>query len=131
MSGHMDMTPGRASDHTHPISIEPKGKRVVVSYAGKVVAETEDALVLREADYPPVLYIPRRDVDMGVFERSSRSSHCPYKGDCAYFSIAVDGKRSADAAWTYEAPHPNVIAIRDHLAFYHDRVDAIEERAGA
>ena len=77
-----------------------------------------------------MLYIPRRDIDMSVFERTSRSSHCPYKGDCAYFTIAVDGKRSMDAAWTYEAPYPDVIAIRDHLAFYRDRVDLIAE-AGA
>ncbi len=131
MSGHMDMTPEKASEQTHPIAIAPKGKRVVLSYAGKIVADTEDALVLREADYPAVLYIPRRDVDMSVFERSSTSSYCPHKGDCAYFTIAVDGKRATNAAWTYEAPYPTVIAIRDHLAFYPDRVDIIEERAGA
>ena len=120
---------GRPGDGRR-IAIEPSPDRVIVSYASKVVADTRDALLLREGDYPPVLYIPRSDVDMSMLERSEHKTSCPHKGTCAYFSITVDGRRSANAAWTYEAPFESVIAIRDHLAFYPGRVDAIETRAG-
>jgi uncharacterized protein (DUF427 family) len=112
----------------HPITIEPNLKRVVVSVAGRVIAQTREALTLREASYPPVQYIPRKDVDMTLLKRSAHATYCPYKGDCAYFSIPSGGERAINAVWTYEAPYDAVVAIRNHLAFYPDRVDAIEER---
>lgn len=84
------------------------------------------ALVLREGTYPAVFYVPRADVDMSVLARTEHFSHCPYKGDASYFSIPAGGARAVNAVWTYEAPHDAVAAIKDHLAFYPDRVDAIE-----
>jgi uncharacterized protein (DUF427 family) len=88
-------------------------------------------LTLREAAYPAVQYIPRKDVDMALLERTDRATYCPYKGDCSYFSIPVGGNRSINAVWSYEAPYAAVTPIKDHLAFYPDRVDAIEERLEA
>jgi uncharacterized protein (DUF427 family) len=112
----------------HPITIERNPKRVVVSIGGRVLADTRDSLILREADYAAVQYIPRKDVDMTLLERSPHTTYCPYKGDCAYFSIPSGVERAVNAVWTYEAPYDAVAAIRNHLAFYPDRVDAIEER---
>src|ERR1700756_1593592 len=112
----------------HPIMIERNPNRVVVSVAGRVIADTRDALTLREAAYPAVHYIPRKNVDMALLQRTDHSTYCPYKGDCAYFTIPLGGKRSTNAVWTYEAPYAAVASIKDHLAFYPDRVDAIEER---
>jgi len=112
----------------HPISIARNPKRIIVTFAGKVVADTTDALTLREAKYPTVHYIPRKDVDSAALERSASQSYCPYKGDASYFSIIAGQARSNDAVWTYEAPFEAVSAIQDHVAFYPDRVDAIEER---
>ena len=111
----------------HPITIEPNSRRVIVTLGGKVIADTTDALTLREASYPAVQYIPRKDVDMAALERTDHASYCPYKGDAAYFSISAGGERSVNAIWTYEAPYDAVAAIEDRLAFYPDRVDAIEE----
>ena len=113
----------------HPITVERNPKRVVVTFAGKVIADTTEALTLREAKYRPVQYIPRKDVDMDALTRSETTSYCPYKGDASYFGISVGGARSVDAIWTYETPYHPVAEIKDHLAFYPDRVDAIEERA--
>jgi uncharacterized protein (DUF427 family) len=110
----------------HPITIEPNPNRIVVSVAGRVVADTVHALTLREAGYRPAQYIPRKDVDMTLLERSDHATYCPYKGDCGYFSIPLGGERSINAAWTYEDPYEAVGAIKDYLAFYPDRVGAIE-----
>ena len=112
----------------HPITIEHNPKRVVVTLGGQVIADTTQALTLREGSYPPVLYIPREDADMAALERSATGSYCPYKGEASYFSIAAGDKRSVDAIWSYEMPHDAVAAIKDHLAFYPSRVDAIEQR---
>jgi uncharacterized protein (DUF427 family) len=112
----------------HPITIAPNPAHVVVSIAGRVVADTRAALTLREAAYKPVQYIPRSDVDMSLLARTSHTTWCPYKGDCAYYSIPLGGERSVNAVWSYEAPFSAVAAIKDHVAFYPTRVDAIEER---
>jgi uncharacterized protein (DUF427 family) len=112
----------------HPITIEPNPGRVVVTLGGRVIADTRAALTLREANYPPVHYIPRRDVDMAALARSATTTYCPYKGEAAYFSIPAGGDRSVDAIWTYETPYSAVAEIKDHLAFYPDRIEAIEQR---
>ena len=109
----------------HPITIETNPSRVRVTVGGKVVADTRDALTLREASYPPVQYIPRRDVDMAALIRSEDTTYCPYKGDAAYYSIPAGGDRSSNAVWTYEAPFEAMAEIKDHVAFYPDRVDEI------
>jgi len=113
----------------HPITVEHNPNRVVVSLGGRVIADTREALTLREAAYPAVQYIPRKDVDMALLARTDHATYCPYKGDSSYFSIPLGGERSANAVWTYEAPYAVVSSIKDHLAFYPDRVDAIEERS--
>jgi uncharacterized protein (DUF427 family) len=112
----------------HPITIEPSPRRIVVRVGGAVIADSRNALTLREANYPAVHYIPRADVDMMALQRTDHGSYCPYKGEAAYFSIPAGGERSTNAIWTYETPHDAVAEIREHLAFYPDRVDAIEEQ---
>ncbi len=103
----------------------------MVKVAGRIIADTHEALTLREASYAPVQYIPRKDVDMALLARTDHATYCPYKGDASYFSIPVGGDRSTNAVWTYEAPYASVAVIKDHLAFYPDRVDAIDERPGS
>jgi uncharacterized protein (DUF427 family) len=110
----------------HVITITPSPSHVVVTHAGRVIADTTGALLLREANHDDVLYIPRSDVTMSLLERTSHSSYCPYKGDAAYFSIVTDTTRAENAVWTYEAPYPAVAAIKAFVAFYPDRVHAID-----
>jgi uncharacterized protein (DUF427 family) len=110
----------------HPISIQRNPARVVVSVAGRVVADTRNAMTLREAAYPPVQYIPAEDVDFSQLERTDRVTWCPYKGDCNYYSVPTGGSKSVNAVWSYEDPFPAVGQIRGHVAFYPERVDAIE-----
>ena len=114
----------------HPISIQHNHARVVVSVAGRVIADTRNALALREAEYPPGQYISRKDVDFSQLERTDHATYCPYKGDCSYFSIPAGGEKSVNAVWTYEDPYPAVAQIKGHIAFYPDRVDEIAQQQG-
>jgi uncharacterized protein (DUF427 family) len=111
----------------HPITITPNPSPIVVRVAGRVVADTRSSLTLQEASYPPVHYIPRQDVDMSLLARSDHQTYCPYKGECSYYSIPSGGERAINAVWTYEHPYEAVAAIREYLAFYPHRVDAIVE----
>ncbi len=112
----------------HPISIQHNPARVVVSVAGRVIADTRNSLTLRESDYSLVQYIPREDVDLTQLERTNHATYCPYKGDCTYYSVPAGGKKSVNAVWTYEDPYPAVAQIKGHVAFYPDKVDEIAEQ---
>lgn len=114
-------TPGPA----HPVTITATAGTVTVTLGGRVIATSAKALTLQEASYPAVQYLPRADVDMSQLAATAHTTYCPYKGDCSYYSIAAGGERAVNAVWSYEAPHDAVAAIRDHLAFYPDRVDTI------
>ena len=124
----MKEKPVRVPGPDHPISIERNPARVVVSVAGRVIADTRNALTLREATYAPVQYIPSEDVDFSQLERTDHATYCPYKGDCSYFSVPAGGKKSVNAVWSYEDPFPAVEQIKGRVAFYPDRVDEIVEQ---
>lgn len=110
----------------HPITIEPSAQRVRVRFGGKVVADTTRAMKLQESSYPAVYYIPRADADMSLLQATSHATHCPYKGDASYFTIQGDSGTAENAVWSYATPFPAVAGIKEHLAFYPNRVDAIE-----
>lgn len=110
----------------HPIAVTKNPKRVTVTVNGKMIASTRDALSLKEASYPAVQYIPRGDVNMALLERTRHTTYCPYKGDASYFSIPSAGEKGENAVWTYEQPHDAMAQIKDHLAFYPDRVEIAE-----
>jgi uncharacterized protein (DUF427 family) len=112
----------------HPIAITLNPKRVRVSVDGVVIADTTHALTLKEASYPAVQYVPRTDANMALLKRSDRTTHCPYKGDASYYSVVADGKTLENSIWTYETPFPAMAEIKDHLAFYPDKMK-IEEVA--
>ena len=118
-------------DHTIEVADHPG--RVTVRFGGAVVAVSERALELREADYPAVLYLPFEDCRAEHFEPTDRSTHCPFKGDARYWTLVAgggkgDGKegqggeRAQNAAWGYDEPFDQVAAIAGHVAFYADKV---------
>ncbi|MGW0522906.1 DUF427 domain-containing protein [Crossiella sp. NPDC003009] len=118
MAAKKVLTPGPA----HPITVEPHPDRVVVRAGDTVLADTRNALALRESTYPVALYIPRADLRLEHFERTGHQTYCPYKGEASYFSLPALGQRGENAVWTYESPYPAVGEIKEHVAFYPDRV---------
>jgi uncharacterized protein (DUF427 family) len=108
----------------HPITISRSPKRVLVRLGGDVIADTGEALDLKESTCPLVHYVPRSAVQMDRLIKTDRSTHCPYKGDASYFSIvAKDGTRIENAVWSYETPFPAMKGIAGYLAFYPNRVE--------
>ena len=116
------MTPGP----DHPITIEPAPNRWRAQFAGHVIADSDKALVLREADYPARVYFPREDVALEYMSRTERTSHCPYKGDAAYYTVLMDGQFAENAVWTYDQPFPAMAAIGGYLSFYPDKIEVYE-----
>jgi uncharacterized protein (DUF427 family) len=110
----------------HPITLEPAANRWRAQFAGHVIADSDDAVILREADSPPRVYFPRQDVAMEYMSRTERGSHCPYKGDAAYYTMLMDGQFAENAVWSYEQPFEGMEAIAGRLAFYPDKVEVYE-----
>jgi uncharacterized protein (DUF427 family) len=106
----------------HPMSIEPAARPVSVTVEGIRIAESTNALILLEASYPPVYYIPIADIDMRLLDEADSTSYCAYKGDCNYFSVVTPTTTIVDAAWIYRHPYPAAALIAEHIAFYASRV---------
>jgi uncharacterized protein (DUF427 family) len=104
------------------ITVTPAGVRVRVAMKGELIADTREALALQEGDYPVVYYFPRKDVKMERLARTERRSYCPFKGHASYYSLKGGAQ---NAVWTYEDPYDEMLAIREFLAFYPDKVDSI------
>jgi uncharacterized protein (DUF427 family) len=129
MSENVVLQPGP----DHPITVLANPRRVIVAAGGRIIANSTNALTLQEADYPAVQYIPMADIDQSLLQRTDSQTHCPYKGDASYYSItgpdgAVTDGVPTDALWVYESPYDAVAQIKDHAAFYPNRVDSIDEQ---
>ncbi|MCU0827306.1 MAG: DUF427 domain-containing protein [Tabrizicola sp.] len=104
------------------ITISPIFGLVTVSAGGVTIGTSQRALELREGSYPPVVYVPRQDIDMTRLTKTTRTSSCPWKGAASYYSIMIPGMLLENAVWSYEAPLPDMTAIAGYLAFYPDKV---------
>ena len=114
----------------HRITTQKVHGLVSARWHGQVVAESRNALVLREANLPPVVYLPVEDVRMDLLHRTEHRTRCPFKGEASYWSIRVGDEGSEDIAWAYEDPLPGRADLRGRIAFYADRLDALEVLPG-
>ncbi len=114
----------------HTVRIKANLNRVRALYQGRVIADTKHALTVIETNHDPVQYFPREDVEMSLLGKTDRHTTCPYKGVASYFTLTTDGQIAQNVVWTYEDPIPAVLALKDYLAFYPDRVEVHELAAG-
>jgi len=117
--------PGFEKNPSHRVDIAPSTVPVKVEVAGEVIAETTHAQRVDETNHGPVYYIPRTDVKTALLTKTDHSSYCPYKGQASYYTIRTNGREAENAIWSYEAPYDECLAIKDHMAFYPGRVDAL------
>lgn len=110
----------------HRITVEPSGRHVRVVHGGRVLAESDRALLLRETGCPDRYYIPADDVRLDLLTPSGTSTRCPFKGTAAYWSLPG----AADAAWAYPEPKAGVEEIKDHLCFYETEVSGTRKGQG-
>ncbi len=103
--------------------MEISPRRVRVEFGGEVIADSLKTLLIRETKHVPVYYFPKPDVRMELLSPTGHSTHCPFKGDASYWTIDAGGKTSENAAWGYEAPFVECAGLKDHVAFYWNRVD--------
>jgi uncharacterized protein (DUF427 family) len=115
--------PGYRAHPGHRITVRPFAGRVEMRARGVLIAASERALELREATYPPVLYLPKADVATALLVPTERQTYCPFKGQASYWSICAGDALLDNAVWGYDQPYDEVAAIRNHVAFYPHRVE--------
>ena len=118
------------TEAAHTVRLKANLNRVRALYRGHVIADTDHALTVLETGLKPVQYFPREDVEMGFLGKTEHHTRCPYKGEASYFTLSMDGHIEENVVWTYEDPIPGVLAIKDYVAFYPDRVEVYELSPG-
>ena len=118
--------PGYATKPEHRVDLLSESRRVRVTLAGSVVADTREAVRCEETGHGPVFYLPEKDVRMDLLRPTEHKTYCPFKGDCSYWTIETGGKQAESAVWGYRAPYDEAMGLAGHYAFYPNRVDAIE-----
>ena len=120
--------PGYKDKPEHRVNLLPETRRIRVTFAGQVVADSTRAVRCEETGHGPVHYIPEQDMRLELMRPTDHKTYCPFKGYCSYWTLEVDGgkQRSENAVWGYRAPYDEAKGLAGHYAFYPNRVDAIE-----
>jgi uncharacterized protein (DUF427 family) len=118
--------PGYATKPDHRVDLLPEARRVRVTFAGAVIADSSAALRVEETGHGPVHYVPEKDVRTELLHATEHKSYCPFKGDCSYWTIDAGGRRAENAVWGYRTPYDEASGLAGHYAFYGSRVDSIE-----
>ncbi len=118
--------PGYAQKPEHRVDLLPETRRVRVTFAGAVIADSKAALRVEETGHGPVHYVPEKDVRLDLMRPTDHKTYCPFKGDCSYWTVEVGGGKAENAVWGYRAPYDEAVGLAGHYAFYTSRVDSIE-----
>jgi uncharacterized protein (DUF427 family) len=122
MDQYANPSPGFRRNPGKVINVEPFKGRVVVFANSVIIASSAKAKMVTEPPYPFSFYIPFEDIDFRKLARADLSTECPYKGVASYWNVLPAAEAGNDAMWAYVQPFDEMAAIRNHGAFYPDRV---------
>ena len=117
----------------HFMRIATPDHEVVATLDGVELARSRRTLKVKEVGrdiYDPVLYFPRADVNMQRLAKTAKTTHCPLKGDTAYFDGVLEAQRVSEVAWSYEHTIAEAAALTDYVAFDTRLVRVIERTGG-
>lgn len=127
--GPLSADPPRTANYTidgpeHRLLFHPFPRRVRAMFAGKTVLDSARGSLLQETGHLPQLYVPDEDMRQDLLEPTEHSTHCPFKGDAAYWSVRVGDRIADNAVWAYPEPSQDADWLRGYRAVYWDRMDA-------
>ena len=117
--------PGFLKVPDREIQLEAGNRNVRVKFGGEWIAESNEAMVMRETGHLPVYYFPLKDIRFELLHSTPHTTYCPYKGKATYWTIRVGDRESENAVWGYPDPYDEMtkIGLQNYCAFYRDRVD--------
>lgn len=113
----------RLESPRHALLLHPFPRRVRAELAGRTVLDSLRGALLHETALPPQLYVPAEDIDPGLLSPSDHTTHCPYKGDAAYWHLRVGERVVENAVWAYPEPTAEAAWLRGLSALYWTAAD--------
>lgn len=107
----------------YEVLIEPLNQNVEVLYDGSVIAQSNDALLVKETRHADVVYLPPESLVEELFTATDHSTYCPFKGHASYWQLTVNDKVEDNVVWAYPTPYEEVLPLKDYVSFYTDRVE--------
>jgi adenylate cyclase len=120
-------SPGFARHPDYRVDLVREGGRVRIGFNGITVADSADVVTVKETGHDPVLYFPREDVRTDLLRPTEHHSHCPFKGQASYWTLAAGDRSAENLVWSYEEPYDETMGLRGLMAFYADRVEVSVE----
>jgi len=117
-----ESAPGFEKYPDYRVDIDQTEDRIRVLVGEVAIADSSRPLKVTESKHHPVWYLPLADVDGALLEGTSHSTYCPFKGHASYWTINAAGQKLEDSVWGYEDPYVECEPLKDHVAFYTDRV---------
>jgi len=93
--------------------------RATAKIGDTIIAEADSWETVEGNVYFPLSAIK----DMSLLTPSDSSTHCPWKGSASYYNLNVGGTVLKDAVWYYADPYSAAKHIKDHVAFYKNKVE--------
>ncbi len=115
--------PGFSKYPQHQVAIAPIPEPVAISWAGRTIAQTQQALRVDESRHDTVVYVPLADIEQDCLRATQTSTYCPFKGHASYWSLVDGDREEPDALWAYEAPYDECLPLVGYGAFYADKVE--------
>ena len=127
--GPLSTQPGGEANYTidgpkHRLWFQEHPRWIRAEVGGRAVLDTLRGRLLFESNLPPRLYVPLEDFDRDLLERTEHTTHCPFKGDAAYFSVRVGGVLRENAVWAYPDPKPEAAWLAPFASLYWGQADA-------
>ncbi len=116
--------PGFLKNSDKFLEVEPSPRRVRIKFAGETIVDSTSALLMCEGGHVPIYYFPMADVRMDLFTQTDHTSHCGYKGHASYWTLTLGDRGEENVMWSYRDPYEEMLRIKDHVAFYWERMDS-------
>ncbi len=106
------------ADSYHRIDIRQASRRLTVRHGDRIIADTEQPVVVYDSGFAPRWYVTRADIDESALTPVEHQTFCPYKGLCCYYDVS----NAHLAACSYPDAYSQVRRISDLVSFEPDMV---------
>ncbi len=112
----------RLKTGNHSIFLEKTEKWIRAKFDNQIVANSKNASILFEDGHLPIYYFPKKDINMNLLKKNSKTSNCPFKGDATYWDLKTSNEESLNSAWSYENPIKGQDELKGLIAFYWNKI---------
>ena len=104
--------------------IEPSPRRVRAFLNSVAIADSTHVKLVYEPRRLPVYYFPLADVRADLLRPTDYTVAQGEQAALARWNLELDGRNVENAAWSYAGADPEHAPLKDHVAFFWNKLDA-------